>query len=1686
MKLSRNYSLLVAILLVLLVHTLPCIGQESMVIPIDISHMANCTVEERVAFLLDMVNSLAGDYSPEAAAAVAALKKPAQPQPPPPVEVGEYDFSSTRISIYFKHVQGDLLRQNDPESDADNPKTFLQTRDAAFDPTLLEITPQMPVKFVRDYGSRYYLRGEFHPGEFYQITLKAGFPWKDAPQHLAEDYVISGLCPDLPSQVSLSSEGAFFPLHAPIWELPIRAVNYDTKFTCTLYEPYPEVILNYLRNVGNDYLYYNGGEYSRWARWLANTTFDVATRPNQPTFTALDLAKAGIPRDRPGIYTLVTDFKNTYSSYSRTQSHRIVVTDLALFLTGANGNYLCQVRSLAHPETPVPGVQIELFSQKFQSLAKATTDEQGEARFRVLPLQDAGDCPMLLLAKNPQNNDLAYLDFNRGHINRNGTLTTLRDPKAPQAHLSAERGIALPGDEVTFTALVRNPAENRPVAGLPLQFDLRDPNGTRIIFKTVTTDEFGMLQCTVKLPGESLLGTYDAFLRLPGDPTLACAPSIASTSLLVANFVPDQFGARIDLPKRLDASQPEAEFALQADYYFGAPVEKAKVEAFIRAEWQEIVPPPFAKDFTFGLRRDDLPFINTQSKTGETDEKGHLALTLKVPQPKDDVKLPALPIRIAVQAEVKPTGARAVTARASTRLDAFERYLGSRVSQEEESRVRLQFIALDPENQQTALPQTLQADISLGTWEYLLQEQTAGCYRRIWQYVEKKIQTVELTLDDEDSVWLELPENGNFIVTFQDENGRPLNQLSFWHYAGESGDHSPNPNSLEFKLDNSKYLPGQTAKIAFESNFDGTCLIVSGSHHTPLLSATQPLKVGENTLEVIIPETLVQSNWFVGVTAVGTIREDADGKLHDAPCLTGIARLPVDQSARKLAVTLEAPEQTRLGETIEVALNLADSQGTPVVGEAAIWGVDEGILALTGYQAPDVFAAFFDNQHYPFELNNLYPDLYPMLRVVNGQIGGGAPFAPAFGEKAADFRGKLLDTDETPHVVQLGLLKTDETGRASAKVTLPKFAGTMRLMAIATDGTTRLGNAQKPLVMHDEVTLTLVAPRVVAPGDTIVLRSSVFNQELAETKFAWSLGRDLAGFQPTSGDLAIPKGASETVSARLVIPPETAEGALPILLAVETPEGLRFEKRTVITVRSHIPPQPVCETTILKPGEELSVTLSGRATDLLRVGSPVARLLRHWEWLNDYPYGCLEQITATAFPQLAVADLIAAGRLPERMLPGARQRIQDTLEKYPAYLGHNGWHTMWPNSGYYTAVWEEGSLFAFFFQAEVTRAGFPMGAGERLQRVKLLRTFINDRTRPQEERALALYILSILAPTHVKAYANFFLPLGTSSIHPYAQFLTAMALLRGGYAAEGVELWNSIADTDFTRFVSFNDGTGRAYSTTTLDTPVRRTGLALWLLADLLPDDPHLPQLALDLDTLAADDDYFTTQEHAWYALGLSKYLLNLPVPQGESHFAATLTASDGKVRELAFTGDLPVEVTDQGAYTLRNTGTEPLTVTHSYRASLKDAKDIDSGLHVSREYLDHNGQPVTTCKVGELLTVRITLSGAQADDLVVSDLLPAGLEIEDERLLTRFSTPKRLAGTPTTELTAKLMEKRFDRMLWFGDFYGADKPHTISYQVRAVTPGVFQVPPVQAEAMYRPQLRGIKYPATPTLIIEE
>jgi uncharacterized repeat protein (TIGR01451 family) len=128
--------------------------------------------------------------------------------------------------------------------------------------------------------------------------------------------------------------------------------------------------------------------------------------------------------------------------------------------------------------------------------------------------------------------------------------------------------------------------------------------------------------------------------------------------------------------------------------------------------------------------------------------------------------------------------------------------------------------------------------------------------------------------------------------------------------------------------------------------------------------------------------------------------------------------------------------------------------------------------------------------------------------------------------------------------------------------------------------------------------------------------------------------------------------------------------------------------------------------------------------------------------------------------------------------------------------------------------------------------------------------------------------------------------------------------------------------------------------------------------------------------------------------------------------------------------------------------------------------KEEDNYIKVRKRFYDRFGNPITgnTFRQNELIILGISLENAyttEVDNIVITDLLPAGFEIENPRT-------KEIPGMDwiksMDEPTA--LDVRDDRIHFFVDlrFY---KPQMYYYAVRAVSPGIYKMGPVSADAMY-------------------
>ena len=128
--------------------------------------------------------------------------------------------------------------------------------------------------------------------------------------------------------------------------------------------------------------------------------------------------------------------------------------------------------------------------------------------------------------------------------------------------------------------------------------------------------------------------------------------------------------------------------------------------------------------------------------------------------------------------------------------------------------------------------------------------------------------------------------------------------------------------------------------------------------------------------------------------------------------------------------------------------------------------------------------------------------------------------------------------------------------------------------------------------------------------------------------------------------------------------------------------------------------------------------------------------------------------------------------------------------------------------------------------------------------------------------------------------------------------------------------------------------------------------------------------------------------------------------------------------------------------------------------------REEDSYLKVRRQFLTRDGRPLgaPTFAQNDLVVVKITLQTADAagevKNVAITDLLPAGLEIENPRIgAVREITWAKNAATPD------YLDVRDDRLSLFTTATG--KPKSFYYLARAVSKGTFKLGPISADAMY-------------------
>jgi alpha-2-macroglobulin len=270
---------------------------------------------------------------------------------------------------------------------------------------------------------------------------------------------------------------------------------------------------------------------------------------------------------------------------------------------------------------------------------------------------------------------------------------------------------------------------------------------------------------------------------------------------------------------------------------------------------------------------------------------------------------------------------------------------------------------------------------------------------------------------------------------------------------------------------------------------------------------------------------------------------------------------------------------------------------------------------------------------------------------------------------------------------------------------------------------------------------------------------------------------------------------------------------------------------------------------------------------------------------------------------------------------------------------------------------------------------------------------------------------------------------------------------------------------------------------------IRDEALALGTLLETEPESQQIGIMAKHLSEALRRDRYLNTQENAFALVALGKVARKVAQTLAQTANANPAAAFKATIvvagKTIPFTGadilltsrELPgaqVSISVAGTGTLYYFWeTEGLAVPTSGAATGAAAMpEEDSFLRVRRTFLDRTGKPFAPdgIKQNDLVVVKLTLqttNGAPCENVVLTDMLPAGLEIENPRI---SAVPELSWIKDNTE--PQNADIRDDRMLIFARADGTSRNYY--YLCRAVSKGAFRLGPVTADAMYNGEYHSL------------
>ena len=1484
---------------------------------------------------------------------------------------------------------------------------------------------------------------EFMPRSRFVITLRKGFPSKGGLV-LKEDYKQAIIMPDLESNVSLPASGTYLTsLNDGL--IPIELTNVK-KLQLDLWRMYE-----------NNIPYVVKGDYDNFQKDIAKRIFTKEMPLNLPLN---EQVRRSIPLDEitkgeRGLFLLTA--RDSDKEWWDEASQVINLSDMGATARLWEDAILLWVNTLTSAHG-IPDAVVKIYSDKKQLIAEGKTNTGGVFYYELPDGKtwDPDNQPDLAIIskKNAEHTDLTYVQLTRNLLNREIFDTSGRDwiRSGYDAVIFSPRDIYRTGEDAIFKAIVRNPDMSTPEA-FPVLFVVKDTLGRTVKQETIDLNAKGSAVAHLNLPSNALTGTWKALLAIPGNVN----KPLATYNFHVEDFAPPRIEVKLNSYKQYLIHNDTFTADIYARWLFGVDGAGLKYKTSWTAREGNFTPTQDRwKGYQFGDPSRHFSFQEGTLEESQLDNFGAAKANFSL---NEDWYAPTV-INVTLKAEVMEDNGRWITSTITRPYYSVPFLLGLATVDDAfavKRKAVFKVAAITP-NEEPANPGQLEAELFKVTWNYNMVEIDG---RKRWQSTEElsEIETKTLTLKNGlGEVDFTPKEYGSYVVKISDADDNARAVYRFYAtdpaYAGSGSqliDHIDMATEKEF------YRLGETAKIKVKAPFEGLMLITVENSKL-LVRKIQQVKESEVTFDIPVTQEFRPNVW-VSAWLIRPV-SDNDSKMWASHRAIGLTRIKTDLSDYNINVGISVPKKIEPASKLPVTITLKGSSANiSRNADVAIALVDDGVLGLTHYKTPDLLNHFWGLKKLNSEGFDIYDQLIPVESRTTEQLHpAGDEAMGALANDGSTQRFKILSLFD-------GVLYPDERGIIQTELDIPEFSGRGRIFAVAASGRC-FGSGEEKIEIAREIVTEAGLPRFAAPGDSFVVPVSVFNTSNENRNVKINLTPEGLMLDESFADLRISAGAKASFNTRAKALGGSNKAILKITTSwTEKGAERSFTQEIEMPVRSAWPNIKVGGSGIFEDGTtRLEMPLNkfvGEVSGTLTLANtPAVNLTQAVDYLNNYPYSCLEQTISGAWPFLILPDAVAEIDPLLTTDSALQERTEGAITRIQAMQLYDGSFAMWPGSH---VTYEWGSVYAANFLLSARNAGINFPEEMFTGVLNWIRQYLASMPTyeyPDQERddlttkAYAVYVLTLNGERPLGWIE--YLRENQRNLRPSGHiFLAGAQALIDGRA-------DALRDLELGR----NSG----YSGKTLESDTRNTAILLSMWLDVEPQAPEVTELASKLIDLGSKGQWYSTQDNSAALIALARY--NVEVAGAKSNISARVTTETNDNALLTYSSNnKPVSINVNQL----PKGTEILIEAQGegqgcYAWSINgfpksQPKAERKNINVECTYFDEQGnvlnlsQPIPHGKVVQVvLGIKPSMT---VNNLALNYLLPAGFELDNPRLDD---------GVSDSSGYGVVNDVRDDRLILFFDRLNGERSY--GFKMRAVTRGTFKIPQVSAYGMYDASVR--------------